>query len=42
MSNEFDRSGNDFVTSLFAGFIGVPALFLFMVWVFAGCDSIGL
>jgi hypothetical protein len=40
-NNEFDRSGNDCITNLFAGLIGLPILFLVIVWVFAGCDSIG-
>ena len=27
MENEFDRSGNDFVTTFFAGLVAIPLLF---------------
>lgn len=27
MESEFDRSGNDFVTSFFAGLVAIPLLF---------------
>jgi hypothetical protein len=41
-NSEFDRSGNDFVTNLFAGLIGIPALFFGMVFLASGCEAIGL
>ena len=32
MENEFDRSGNDFVTTFFAGLIAIPLMFGGLVW----------
>jgi hypothetical protein len=38
-NNEFDRSGNDYVTSFFAGLFFLPVFFAALVFLLGGCEA---
>jgi hypothetical protein len=37
-----EQRDGDCLTNFLTGIVAIPILFFVMVWIFAGCDNIGL